>query len=171
MLTSIYTSWSWASLEGAIAPNWIHVPGSEQIDEEVLSTLVEVISCEVTTSDGTPYGLVESGSISLRGPLVKVKSASNQYTISGEGVKMERFCCTYDEGQPKGKLDLHCLLCRQTFGPQAPDSDPDKQKIDGLILLPVNLQKGTFRRVGVFQAMEPAYDLLMKAPIETVIVL
>lgn len=156
-----------------------HAEILEQVD------IAHIRSCTVELEDANnPYGSVKGGRLTITAPLLKAKLVSGNYwmTLQSEGLPspfvpdaFAKFFGPGDFAQPTLDLvfkdspdlaghgsreegfDVWCLLMRQER--VRCQWRPDKKELllmEGLLLVPVDDNEGSFKRIGVWQTEDTA---------------
>ena len=133
-------SWSWASSHGEISYKaWVRTLFIDLNDYS--RTVATVFSTEAKLKDpDNVFGLVKSASIKIRGPVELIQVSDLLHGSPGRKV-----CFDYSSEHMHQQSFTLLHIRRRTWRIRNICSGED---VDGLLLLPTDLEQNTFRRVG-----------------------
>jgi hypothetical protein len=155
-------SWCWASIDGPIWPTWA---------EEVGEMLIEVLEASVSLGGTDPFGHVISGSLRLKGRMLKGKVASDAHYFPGLRLlfdeNLNEIAYHPDEDLKPDLISETELFCMPVSVKNVEDGSDDDGKesddevavriiLQGLVLRPTYVTHGQYRRVGTFKTVVPS---------------
>jgi hypothetical protein len=148
-------SWSWASIDGAIEP---HMYGEYELNGSYVLTFPLEIQ---TYHDGDPFGQLKGGRVRLQGPIFTIDLRSTPRSVNYSNLSGPQ---PWTLG---GGLDSPLVIGSEEIScddvASIPETDGSRAyflavlarayplSLHGLVLKPTGLQRGQFRRHGLFR--------------------
>jgi hypothetical protein len=153
-------SWSWASIDGLITPGTALDP--EITKEEFVIDVLEAQTTLLISSN--PFGPVTAGSIRVRGRILQASTSPSDFFNETSDLILRlgthKTCCWYtsvdiDDSSAveefRKRRQIFCLLF--TESPTLFDEGRGLcVALQGLLLIPIQTQRGLYRRVGHFSS-------------------
>lgn len=145
-------SWSWASVNGPVS-----VPLFLDEDLQDIKPLVNILTCEVKTATGDPFGFVTGGFLKLSGLLATIQmklKADDEWHVLFGGIWWN------DKVRLYIRLDCAPSTCRLHCLPLFLDNHQlQSWSLSCLLLEPTGVTRGQFKRAGILHAFSGAMGM------------